>query len=103
MFVYNFGGGGKGRKPFPLRKTPPNPHPQSLTGGVGGEFEGRAGDPRPPALPPIHPFLKYSTLAAARAGMVNAAGSIRGVRPYSFSVAVVMGPMEATAARAASF
>ena len=33
--------------------------------------------------------------------MVNAAGSIWGVMPYSFSVAVVMGPMEATVARAA--
>jgi len=45
---------------------------------------------------------KYSTIAAARAGMVNAAGSIRGMMPYSASVAVVMGPMEATVATAAS-
>ena len=45
---------------------------------------------------------KYATIAAARAGMVKAAGSIRGVRPYSANVAVVMGPMEATVARAAS-
>ena len=35
-----------------------------------------------PALT-IHPFSKYSTIAAARAGMVNAAGSIWGVMPYS--------------------
>ena len=34
--------------------------------------------------------------------MVYAAGSIWGVMPYSDSVAVVMGPMEATVPRAAS-
>ena len=50
---------------------------------------------------PAH--LQEKIIAAARAEMVNSAGSIWGLMPYSFKVADVMGPMAATAAWTASF
>ena len=56
----NFGGGAKGRQPLP---PPPNPYPQSLTGGWEGSCEERAGtltntSPGPPLKPSFSPNIQ---------------------------------------------